>query len=79
MEKKLIKGLKRAKLVNKDYADAINRLKEASMNSRITRKAKYEAIPTEKLLVSGGIESKHIRHTSQITRSGVGLDRHMGE
>lgn len=65
MDKKIIKGLKRPKIVNKDYLDAISRLKQASMNSKASRKSRYEPIQTEKLLSANGI-GKHVRHISQV-------------
>lgn len=67
MDKKAIRSIKKMKVSSNNYADAINRLKQASMNSRISRKQnKYEDVSTDKLL-SSQIITKHNRQASQIT------------
>lgn len=63
MEKKSIKGLKKSKVLNKDYQDALNRLKQASVGTRANRKSKFDGISTDKILSSG--IPKHSRHGSQ--------------
>ncbi|CAI2371743.1 unnamed protein product [Moneuplotes crassus] len=63
MDKKIIKGLKKSKLLNKDYQEALNRLKQASVNTRGNRKSKFDGLTTDKILSSG--ISKHSRHASQ--------------
>ena len=52
------------KIITSNYTEAINRLKEASSNSRVIRKTRYDAFSTDKLLNSQAI--KHHRQSSQI-------------
>ena len=49
---------------NSNYADAINKLKEATHSSKVTRKCRYEAVSTDKLLSSQAM--KHHRQPSQV-------------
>lgn len=55
------------KIISSNYAEAINRLKEASANSRILRKSRYDGISTTKLLTSNAM--KHSRVSSQVINS----------
>lgn len=68
MEKKLLKGVRHIKQNKKDFAEAISRLKQASMNTRVPRKGKLEGLSTDKILSANAV-GKHIRYASQVNTS----------